>query len=169
MISSKITIEDAEIKIEHERCSDPSWCRDKEIYIESNSNDNNTLTTITFNDYLKVFVYWESFSSAESFEVLYIPETGILFLGASAISAQISTRESKLIGIEFPCLFWSLERHKSFVLESGELECFLYDKHGKKVSSTAVDPPYEMEVTDKGIKYESIVMGTTWLRYDGKG
>ena len=67
MISSKITIEDAEIKIEHERCSDPSWCRDKEIYIESNSNDNNTITTITFNDYLKVFVYWASFSSAESF------------------------------------------------------------------------------------------------------
>lgn len=169
MISSKVTINDAEIKIEHEQCSDPSWCRDKGIFIESCSSDNNTLSTITFNDYLTIYIFWESCSSDVSQEILYVPETGILFLGCGSISARVSTREIKLIDIDNVCLFWSLSRHKEYVLETGELECFLYSLSGEKVSSTAVDPPYEMEVTDNGIKFESIVLGSTWLRYESNG
>ena len=101
--------------------------------------------------------------------ILYVPETGILFLGCGSISARVSTREIKLIDIDNVCLFWSLSRHKEYVLETGELECFLYSLSGEKVSSTAVDPPYEMEVTDNGIKFESIVLGSTWLRYESNG
>ncbi|UZE97192.1 hypothetical protein [Alkalimarinus alittae] len=166
MISNKVSNQSAEIKIEHEKCSDPNLCRDKEIFIESNSSDNNTLTTLTFNDRLKIFVFWESFSSAEFFDVLYVPETEVLFLGCGSISARVSTIASKLIGLEHVCLFWALTRQNNYVLETGELDCFLYTLDGKKVSSTAVDPPYEMEVTDQGIKFTSIVVGTTWLRYD---
>lgn len=166
IISSKVTIDEAEIKIKHESCSDPSWCRNKEIYIEANGKDNDTLSTITVNDYLTVYVYWESFSYPKSFEVLYVPSTGVLFLGASTISAQINTKKSKLIGIEFPCLFWALERHENFVIEYGELECFLYDLEGKKISSADVDPPYEIEFTEQGIQFESTLVGKTWLRYD---
>jgi len=166
MISSKVTIENTEIKIEHENCSDPSWCRDKEIFIESNSSDNNTLTTITFNDFLKIYVFWESFTSAEFIDVLYVPETKVLFLGCGSISARVCTKDSKLIDLEYVCLFWGLSRQNSYILETGELDCFLYSLDGKKVSSSAVDPPYEMEVTEQGIKFTSIVGGTTWLRYD---
>jgi hypothetical protein len=169
MISSKVTIQSAEIKIEHEKCSDPSWCRDKEIFIESNSSDNNILTTLTFNDQLKIYVFWESFSSAEFFDVLYIPETGVLFFGCGSVSARVCTKGSKLIDLEYVCLFWGLSRQQNYIIETGELDCFLYTLDGKKVSSTAVDPPYEMEVTDQGIKFTSIVVGTTWLRYDGNG
>jgi len=169
MISTKVKVEDAEIKIEHESCSDPGWCREKTMFIESNSSLNNTLSTVTFNDYLKVFVFWESFSSAESFEVLYIPETGVLFLGCGTLSARVSTKESRIIDIDTACLFWGIDRHKEYVLETGELECFLYSLDGSKISSTAVDPPYEMEITEQGIKFESIVVGTTWLKYSGNG
>jgi len=169
MISSKVAIQGAEIKIEHENCSDPSWCRDKEIFIESNSSDNNTLTTLTFNDHLKVHVFWESFSSAEFFDVLYAPETGVLFLGCGSISARVCTKGGKLIDCEYICLFWGFSRQQNYILETGELDCFLYTLDGKKVSNAAVDPPYEMEVTDQGIKFTSIVVGTTWLRYDGNG
>lgn len=169
MISSKVIVEDAEIKISHENCSDPSWCREKSIFIESNSSQNNTLSTVTFNDCLKVFVYWESFSSAESFEVLFIPETGVIFLGCGEISARISTKNSNLIDINYVCLFWGIGRYKEYVLETGELECFLYSLDGNKISSTAVDPPYEMDMTEQGIKFESIVAGTTWLKYPSNG
>lgn len=98
-----------------------------------------------------------------------MPETGILFLGCGSLSARVSTRESKLLDIDNVCLFWGLSRHKEFVLETGELECFLYSLTGEKVSSTAVDPPYEMDVTDNGIKFESIVLGSTWLKYERNG
>lgn len=169
MISSKVTINDAEIKIEHEECSDPSWCRDKDIFIESNSSDNNTLSTITFNDYLTIYIFWESCSSGVSQELLYVPESGVLFLGCGSISARVSTRDSKLLDIENVCLFWGLSRHKDYVLETGELECFLYSLSGEKISSTEVDPPYEMETTEEGIRFDSIVLGSTWLRYKSNG
>ncbi len=138
MISRKITIQSAKIKIEHENCSDPSCYRDKEIFIESNNPDNNTLSTITFNEHLKIYVFWESFSSAEFFDVLYAPETGVLFFGGDSISARVCTKESKLIDVEYVCLFWGLSREKNYILETGELDCFLYSLDGKKVSSTAV-------------------------------
>lgn len=169
MISSKVTINDAEIKIEHEGCSDPSWHRNKNIFIESCNPNNNTLSTITFHDYLTIYIFWESCSSGVSQELLYVPETGVLFLGCGSISARVSTRESKLIDTENVCLFWGLSRHKEYVLETGELECFLYSLSGEKISSAAVDPPYEIEVTDSGIKFESMVLGSTWLRYESNG
>ncbi|MEI8641340.1 hypothetical protein P4S68_10730 [Pseudoalteromonas sp. Hal099] len=156
----------AEINIKHEKCSDPSWCRDKQIFVESKSSNNNTLTTLNFNDHQKIYVFWESFSSAEFFEVLYVPETGVLFFGCGSMSARVCTKNAKLIDTEHVCLFWGLNRHQNYILETGELDCFLYTLDGKKISSTIVDPPYEMEVTDQGIKFTSIVVGTTWLRYN---
>ncbi|WP_444904947.1 hypothetical protein ACJJIU_09455 [Microbulbifer sp. CnH-101-E] len=169
MISSKVTIDDAEIKIEHEECSDPSEWRDKGLFIESNSADNNTLSKLTFNDFLTIYVFWDSYPVGVSQEILYAPETGVLFIGCGSVSARVSTEESKIIGTENVCLFWGLSRHKGYVLETGELECFLYSLSGEKVSSTDVDPPYEMETTADGIKFESIVVGTTWLRYSSNG
>lgn len=166
MISSKIIAEEAEIKIEHEDCSDPNWCRKKEIFIESMRTENNTLSTISFNDDVFVYVFWESFLVAKSFEVLYVADTGVLFFGCGNVTGRVCTRTSKLLGLDYVTLFWGLERHKNYVLEMGELECSLYFLDGEKVSKAEVDPPYEVEVQEEGIKFESIVMGTTWLRYE---
>ena len=169
MIKDIVKIQEAEIAIDHDECLDPSWCRDKELFIESNSNENNTLTTVTFNGVLSIYIYWESHLSAASFEVLYTPETGVLFIGCGNLSARVSIKESKLLDIDYVFLFWSLERHKNYILETGELECFLYNLNGEKISSTAVDPPYEIEILDEGIKFKSIVSGTTWLTYNNNG
>lgn len=165
MIKSKVTIDDAEIVLKHELCTDPNWCRDENLYIESNSRDNNTLTTIIFNDYLHIYIFWETHSSAESVEILYVSETGVIFIGCDRVSARINTKNSSLIDIDDVELFWGLDRHNDYVLETGELQCFLYSLDGKKISSAEVDPPYEMEFHDSGIKFESIVMGTTWLKF----
>lgn len=167
MKSNTVSIGDTQLKLEHQRCSDPHWCLDKGIFIEANGDNNDTLSTITLNGYFHVYVYWAALSCTESFEVLYVPSTEVLFLGAGGVSAQISIKESKVIGVEFPCLFWGLERHGDFVIESGELECFLYGLDGKRISSAPVDPPYEMIFTEQGVKCQSAVMGTTWLRFDG--
>lgn len=169
MISSKVTINDAEIKIGHEQCSDPSWCRNKEIFIESCCADKNTLSTIVFNDYLTIYVFWDSHPAGVSQEILYVPETGVLFIGCGSVSARVCTKTSKVLGSNEVCLFWGFQNHKNYVLETGELECFLYTQAGEKISNTAVDPPYEMEIMEAGIKFESIVLGTTWLKYASNG
>lgn len=166
MIPSKIRLGDTEIGIEHQECSDASWCKDKDIFIESSSSDNNTLSTITVNGNLTIRVFWESSQTGVSQEILFVPETGILFLGCGSISARISTKENKLVGFEDVFLFWGLDRHKYYVLETGELECFLYSLSGDKISTADVDPPYEMEVKKEGIRFDSIVHGTTWLKYE---
>ena len=90
MITSKEKIHDAEMLIKHESCSDPGWCRNKEIFIESNSVENNILSTTKFDEYLHIYIFWESFTSDASVEVLYIPETGVMFIGAGTVSARIS-------------------------------------------------------------------------------
>ena len=92
-------------------------------------------------------------------------ETEVLFLGCDKISAQVDVSNNCLINANSIDLFWGLERHKQFILETGELQCFLYDLSGKLISSTSVDPPYEMEMNQDGIKFTSIVLGTTWLKY----
>lgn len=169
LISNKVTIDDAEIKVGHEECSNPSWCRDKEIFVESCSDDNNTLSTIVFNDYLTVYVFWDSHPVGVSQEILFVSETGVLFIGCGSISARICTKTSRVLDTNDICLFWGLENLENYVLETGELECFLYSKSGDQISSAEVDPPYEMKMTEKGIEFESIVHGTTWLKYAGNG
>lgn len=166
MISNKFTINEAEIKIKHEQCSDPQRCRDDDIFVESCSSKNNTLSTITFRDDLTICVFWESYSSCSSQELLYVPETGVLFLGCGSLSARVAVQQRRLLDVKNICLFWGFSRHKDFVLETGELECFLYSLSGAEISTTAVDPPYEIDVTENGIKFESIVLGTTWLRFE---
>jgi len=99
MVSSRLIIDDAEILIEHQSLTDTRSYREKGIYLESISHQNNTLSTITINHNLVVHIFWEFHSCAKLVEILYIPETKVLFLGC--------------------------ERHKQFVLETGELQCFL--------------------------------------------
>ena len=165
MVSNRLIIEDVEILIEHQSLNKKRSYRDKDIYLESTSCQNNTLSTITFNNQLEVNLFWEFHSCAKLVEILYVPETKVLFLGCGQLSAQIDVSNSCLINTNNIDLFWGLERHKQFVLETGELQCFLYDLSGNLISSTSVDPPYEMEVNQDGIKFTSIVLGTTWLKY----
>ena len=169
MISSKVTAQGVSVKTEHLGCLDSRPYSTTDLYIESTSPNNNTLTTITFEAHTKIYVFWESFTSAECFEVLYIPETKLLFIGCGCLSARINLNSSEIVGVANVCLFWEFSIHNNFVLECGELDCFLYDLYGNLVSKTVVDPPYDMEICEDGIKFKSIVVGTTWLRFSENG
>ena len=135
MISNIFSTQGIKIKIEHQKCSDPSWCNKEVLFVESCSKENNILSAITVDSKLEVFVYWESHGSAEHFEVFFAPETDVLFIGAGSVSVQINVSERKLVGVEYPFLFWSYERLNDFILELGEIECHLYDLKGKRISS----------------------------------
>jgi len=165
MANNRLIIDDVEILIEHQSLTDTQPYRDKDIYLESTSSQNNTLSTITINYNLVVHLFGEFHSCTKLVEILYVPETEVLFLGCDKLSAQVDVSNNRLINANNIDLFWGLERHKQFILETGELQCFLYDLSGKLISSTSVDPPYEMEVNQDGIKFTSIVLGTTWLKY----
>ena len=165
MVSNKLIIDDVEILIEHKSLTEAGCFRDKDIYLESTSCQNNTLSTIRFNNQLEVHLFWEFHSCAKLIEILYVPETKVLFLGCDKLSAQVDVNNNRLINSNNVDLFWGLERHKQFILETGELQCFLYDLSGNQIASTSVDPPYEIEVNQDGIKFTSIVLGTTWLKY----
>lgn len=165
MVNNRLIIEDTEILIEHQSLTNIESYRNKDIYLESTSYQNNTLSTITFNNHLIIHVFCEFHACAKLVEILYVLETEVLFLGCDKISAQVDVSNNCLINANSIDLFWGLERHKQFILETGELQCFLYDLSGKLISSTSVDPPYEMEMNQDGIKFTSIVLGTTWLKY----
>ncbi|MES2823548.1 MAG: hypothetical protein V4732_08100 [Pseudomonadota bacterium] len=166
MIVSKVVIEDAEISIAHQKCSDASLYKSKGLFIESTGSKNNTISCINYNDYLDIYLFWESHSSAKSVEVLFVPETAILFIGCGEISARVCVKTNSIIGIERITLFWCFTRHKNYILEMDELQCFLYALDGKKVDEVEVDPPYETEYLENGIKFESSIFGTGWLHYN---
>ena len=62
-------------------------------------------------------------------------------------------------------LFWAFERRRDFILELGEVDCFLYDLNGNLLDEAPVDPPYEINETDGGINLISTVMGSQWLTF----
>lgn len=162
---NRFIIDDLILQVSHEECSDPSWHRDSDIFIESHSSDKNTLSTIQINSDSQIYIFWESHSFAKALDILYVPETSVLFIGCGALSARISIKDKKLIDIEHVHLFWELTRYKAFVLATGELDCYLYDLFGNRVARAAVDPPYETVFLEDAIKFKSIVHGTTWLKF----
>ena len=49
-------------------------------------------------------------------------------------------------------LFWSFERRREWVLELGEVECFLYDLAGNQLGAVPADPPYDITESDRGLR-----------------
>lgn len=121
----------------------------------------------------RIFVAWSctpwprNFGVPVSFEVLLIEETGTLFLGAASAVAAVGLSEMRPISQHHTREFWGFERKEGYVLELGELACFLYDLHGNVLGHAAVDPPYRTYETKEGIRFESGVAGARWLRYPG--
>lgn len=119
----------------------------------------------------RIFLAWSSPSWRRdmgmpvSFEVLLIEETFTLFLGAASVVAVVGLSDLRPISQHRTGEFWGFERKDGYVLEFGELDCFLYDLHGETLAHASVDPPYETYETYEGIRFESLVFGTQWLRY----
>jgi len=63
-------------------------------------------------------------------------------------------------------LFWDFVLlDNGLILEQGEVDCLLRDQDGVIIDYAPVDPPYEVYYEEEGIKFESIVYGTTRLKY----
>jgi hypothetical protein len=112
-----------------------------------------------------LLLLWKRQSVARGMALLYNPASKILFVGAETIAAAVHLESGKVIGAHTVALFWSFQQAGDFVVELGELECFLRAGTGEILGSAMVDPPYEMDETSEGIRFESPAMGRQCLRF----
>jgi hypothetical protein len=131
-----------------------------------------TLTEIRIQPYRKpnasVLFLWERQSAVEGVGLLVNEATNTLFVGAATFAAAVRLDTSEVVGAHDVCLFWSFQPCGELVLELGELSCYLRSPGGDILGEADVDPPYEIEETPEGVRFESIVMGTQWLRFPGR-
>lgn len=100
------------------------------------------------------------------FSVLWRPATRRLFLGGKRQSCVVNVDTGTVEHVFEHCLFWGFsDGRPGYVLETGELDCLLRRDDGEIVARTAVDPPWELHHEPDGYRFESMVMGSTFLRY----
>lgn len=168
MIDTVFHYDDAPIRVSHDRCSNPVGRTEDGLLVRSASAESDTLTTITIGPHgnsRRIYVFWSLATTGEHFDLLYVPPTKTLFVGGGSHSAAINTDTMSIVRQNDITLFWTFERRRDFVLELGELECFLYDLQGNLIDEAPVDPPYEINETDGGINLVSIVVGSQWLTF----
>ena len=112
-----------------------------------------------------VSVDWEQWEFvAERFHHLLTSE-GTLFLAAGTLCAAVALEAHEVRHESEELLVWRLERRGPYVLLLGEVGCSLFTPEGLHIDSVPVDPPYEVQDSDEGIVFESLVEGTHVLRY----
>lgn len=157
-----------EITVAHEPCSDIGTPPADVVVASEEDVTPDTLTRVevTGSERFVVLVHWCP-TSVASFGVLLVPETMTLFIGAGTLVVVVNLPNRKLASRHTVCLFWSFMRRKQFVVELGELDCYLYDLHGAQLGDVQVDPPYELTEHPEGIQFDSPVYGVRWLKYPG--
>ncbi|MEP3480224.1 MAG: hypothetical protein ABJZ55_13315 [Fuerstiella sp.] len=168
MIDTVFHYDDTPIRVSHERCSDPVGRTEDGLLVRSASTESDTLTSIVIGPHdssRRIYVFWSLVTTGEHFDLLYIPATKTLFVGGGSQSATIDTNSMSIVQQNDIMLFWAFERRRDFVLELGEVDCFLYDLNGHLIAEAPVDPPYEINETDGGINLVSIVAGSQWLTF----
>ena len=168
MIDTLFHYDGTPIRVSHDRCSDPVGRTEGGLLVQSASAESDTLTTITIGphgDSRRIYVFWSLVTTGEHFDLLYVPATKALFVGGGSHSATIDTDSMSIVQQNDIMLFWAFERRRDFILELGEVDCFLYDLNGNLLDEAPVDPPYEINETDGGINLISTVMGSQWLTF----
>jgi len=99
--------------------------------------------------------------------VMYVEATARLFLGGQRLSCVVDVARAVVEHRFEHCLFWGFDRatRPGFVLETGELDCLFRGLDGRVLAQTAVDPPWERHVEAAGVRFESMVLGTTFLAF----
>jgi len=116
-----------------------------------------------------VLLLWNRQSVARGMALHYNETTNTLFVGAETFATAVSLDSGEAVGAHAVALFWSFQPAGEFVIELGELSCFLRSGTGEILGETSVDPPYELTEETEGIRFDSPVMGTTWLRFPRAG
>lgn len=80
--------------------------------------------------------------------VLFVPETGVVFLGAGTtlLAYQLRPAPRRLWEDSAELGFWSWRRHDATVVMSAEVELAAWDIDGSKLWSRFVEPPWTYEV-----------------------
>lgn len=151
------------IGVSHEPCSTFGPTGDCHIIVASDCEPN-TLTRIKLRSAV-LYVHWEKHEFADSPHVLFLPETSVLFFGAGTLAVTVRVPSCEIVDENVLHLFWAFERKGDFVVQLGDIECNLYTADGRRIATAAVDPPYDVQETPKGVKFRSEMTGVTWLRY----
>ena len=89
--------------------------------------------------------------------IALVPETGIVFIGAGTrLLAYTLEGPRKLWEDTADFGFWCWRRYADCMLMSAELELAAWTVHGKKLWSTAVEPPWDYSIT-KGTVYLEVM------------
>lgn len=167
-LRTHIALQHFSLRITHEPCSFFGTPAKDLLLLTSSDENRNILSRIEisgkeFNR--SIYLHWFYREYVDDFGILLVEETGLLFLGAGTYSGVIDLNRLLIIQEKVVDSFWHYERVSDWILELGELDCFLYNKAGSQVDCAPVDPPYEYTVTPDGIRFECIVYGTQWLRF----
>jgi hypothetical protein len=112
-----------------------------------------------------VLLFWCRESTSDRVGIFLNEESEALFLGVGTLAAAVRLRAREVVGQHDVDLFWSFRRSGEYVLELGELACFLRAASGELLAEAPVDPPYEIHESSEGVRFESPVYGTQWLHY----
>ncbi len=99
--------------------------------------------------------------------VMYVAETHRLFVGAKVSSFVIDLARGAVEHTFEHTMFWGFDRstRPGFVLETGELDCLFRALDGRVLDCTSVDPPWESFVEAGGVRFQSCVLGRTFLPF----
>lgn len=166
--SASIALPGAWIKVSHD--TDLAMGKPpEEVVVIRQPDEVDTLTRIEVwregREAQVVLLLWRCFAAGSEVGLLFCQETQTLFVGAATFAAAVRLDEKKVIDEHVVDLFWSFQRSGGYVLELGELACYLRTLTGRIIGEAPVDPPYELFETPEGVRFESIVMGTQWLRF----
>ena len=157
-----------QIRVTHQSCATIDGLALDGLRLTAINCQPNTLSQISIGLHGQtrdIFIHWESFSSANELHLLYCEETQTLFVGGGTLSATIRLPAVTIIHENIQVLFWAFEWRHGFVLELGELDCYLYRSTGECVGHASVDPPYDIDERDNAINFRSIVAGSQWIDF----
>lgn len=87
--------------------------------------------------------------------LMFIEETKCLFIGGNSTSVVINWAKNEVVELFNHSLFraFSMTPNAQYILDEGETDCLLRNKHGKILNRVTVEPPYEAVYVSEGIKY----------------
>lgn len=168
MVDTVLTTDSTPVVVSHRECTSTNGLALDGLILTANNCQPNTLTAISIGPHdslSQIFVHWESHSSAKELHVLYHEATETLFVGGGTLSATIQTPEFVVVNRNDLTLFWSFEWRRGFVLELGELDCYMYRQTGECIGHASVDPPYEINEKEAAINFQSLVAGSQWIAF----
>jgi len=163
-ITSNMSVEIKELEL-NDVSSDPEV-----IAYLNDTDESDSLVYLRVNDEITIhcFLNCSSFG-VNDLTVFCSEETRTIFIGGKKKSFTINMNTNQISNEFEHCLFWDFNiLSNGLILETGELDCLLRDRNRTILSHAPVDPPYEIFDEEDGIRFNSIVHGTTYLKFPGE-